>query len=185
MKQTLSLSAIFLFIDQLLKWYFQNYFVGRTLHIVRGFGLTYITNPGIWVNGNISTEALLFIQVLAILVWIFVLYLMKYYQAYYRKSIYIDISFGLFTTAVFGNFLDRLLYGFARDFLINPIAISNFADIAGYLALVFFALELIVYPKARALLRIGKPKDLLRNLKVFIDFVRGRNPENHKSLEVK
>ena len=178
MKRAISLSAIFLVIDQLVKWYFQNYFVGRSLHIVSGFGFTYTTNPGIWLNNNISTVALLFLQVLAIFFWIFILYLMKYYQAYYRKSIYTDISFGLFTTAVFGNFLDRLLYGFARDFLINPIAISNFADIAGSLALVFFALEFIVFPKARPLLRIGKPKDLLRNLKVFIDFVRGRNPEH-------
>ena len=103
---------------------------------------------------------------------------MKYYQAYYRKSIYTDISFGLLTTAAFGNLLDRLLYGFARDFLINPIATSNLADIAGSLMLVFVALEFIIFPKARPLLRIGKPKEWLRNLKAFFGFVRGRNPEH-------
>ena len=146
MKRAVFFSAILLVVDQLLKWYFQSYFVGKTVQLVKGFGLTYTTNPGIWVNKNISTEVLLFVQVVAFFVWILIFYLMKYYQSYYRKSMYIDISFGLFTTAVFGNiYLDRILYGFIRDFLINPIAISNFADIAGSLAFVFFAIELLVH----------------------------------------
>jgi hypothetical protein len=38
MKRAISLSAIFLVIDQLVKWYFQNNFVGRSLRIVSGFG---------------------------------------------------------------------------------------------------------------------------------------------------
>ena len=179
MKRAVFFSAILLVVDQLLKWYFQSYFVGKTLHLVKGFGLTYTTNPGIWVNKIISTGALLLIQVVAFFVWILIFYLLKYYKAYYRKSIYVDISFGFFTTAVFGNvYLDRILYGFIRDFLINPIAVSNFADIAGSLAFVFFAIELIVYPRARQLIKLGKPQDWLRNIQVFIDFLRGRNPEH-------
>lgn len=56
---------------------------------------------------------------------------------------------GFFAAAAFGTLIDRLLVGGARDWLANPIAIANFANVAGWGFLVLFAVELWRFPPAR------------------------------------
>lgn len=50
---------------------------------------------------------------------------------------------------------------------------------AGTLAWMMFIIELVSFPKARALLRIHSARQWLGNIRVFVDFVRGRYPEHH------
>ena len=93
---------------------------------------------------------MIIIQIFVILCWLLMLKLLTDYHIYYRKSIFIDISFAFFTTAALGNvILDRLFLGYIRDYFITPIAICNLADISFEISLIFFVIELIRYPDAR------------------------------------
>lgn len=176
MKRPIILSLIVLALDQLLKLYFQLNFDGKITMFSENFGFTYTTNPGLWINRDISSISLLIIQIGVILLGIFVFLLLRYYQAYYRKSFLIDLSFAFFVNAAFGNvILDRLFFGYIRDYFINPIAISNLADISSEIALVLLFIELVSYPKARPLLKIGTPKQWYSNVLSFINFVKGND----------
>lgn len=180
MKRPLFLGIFLLFMDQVLKWFFQMNFAGKRVLVFENLGFTYMTNPGIWLDNDISTVTLVVMQVIAMAIWIFMFFLLKYYHVFYRKSWLMDLSFGFFSTAIYGNvFLDHLLFGYVRDYFINPIAISNFADISGTMALIMFIVEIAHFPKARSLLKIGTPKELIGNLKTFIEFARGRYPLKH------
>lgn len=172
MKRPLLLSLLILSIDQIIKFYFQINFYGKEWLLLNNWGFTYTVNPGIWINQDISLYSLIILQIIIVILWVFFYYLIKYYHAFYRKSVIIDLSFGFFTTAAFGNLIDRFLFGYARDYFINPIAISNFADICGEIALIFFFIEIILYPKSRVLLTIGTPKQWYDNSREFIKFVR-------------
>ena len=177
MKRPIFLSLIVLLLDQLLKWYFQlNFnFNGKKLILFDNFGFTYKTNPGIWINKEISNYSMFIIQIFVILLVLLMFLLLRYYQTYYRKSFLIDLSFAFFVTAAIGNvILDRFFFGYIRDYFINPIAISNLADISSEIALFLFIIEFVRYPKARSLLKIGTPKEWHNNVRSFINFVKRR-----------
>jgi hypothetical protein len=162
MKRALILSVLSILLDQALKFYFQFNFIDKKILLGKYWGLTYATNPGIWINRNISTTALIPIQITVVVVWIFIILCLSYYHRNYRRSLYVDLSFASFSMAIFGNVIvDRLLLGYVRDYFINPIAIANLADIGVEMALVLMAVEMISFPKAREILRIGSPEEWL------------------------
>jgi len=143
------------------------------------FGFTYTTNPGIWINSNISDFSMFFVQVIVILLAIFAYFLLKYYQIFYRKSLLVDLAFAFFITAAIGNvIIDRLIFGYVRDYFINPIATSNLADICPEITLFLVIFELVTYPKARSLLKIGTPESWYVNARAFINFIRGKDRNN-------
>ncbi|MGE5496458.1 MAG: signal peptidase II, partial [Syntrophothermus sp.] len=81
-----------------------------------------------------------------------------YYHKNFRKSLMIDLAFGFFTAAIFGNVIvDRLIFGYVRDFFINPIAVSNLADFSGEIALGLVVAEIVSYSRSRSLVRL--PED--------------------------
>ncbi|MGE5682569.1 MAG: signal peptidase II [Bacillota bacterium] len=160
MKRPFIFGILILSFDQLLKWYFQSHFAGRRLILLSNWGFTYVTNPGIWLNKDISNSSMLIVQIYALSVWIYVLFMLRYYHQNYRKSIYVDLAFGFFTAAIYGNVIvDRLIFGYVRDFFINPIAVSNLADICGEVALVLVVVEFITQSKSRSVVKVRVPKD--------------------------
>lgn len=120
-----------------------------------------------------------FVQIFAILLAIFAYFLLKYYHTFYRKSLLVDLAFAFFITATIGNVIvDRLVFGYVRDYFINPIATSNLADIGSEIALILVIIELVKYPKARSLLKFGSPEDWYNIAKIFMNFVKGKERNN-------
>jgi lipoprotein signal peptidase len=160
LKRPIAFGILILSFDQLLKWYFQTNFAGKRLMLLGNWGFTYLTNPGIWLKKDISDSLMLAIQIYALLVWVYVIFMLRYYNINYRRSVYTDLAFGFFTAAIFGNVIvDRLIFGYVRDFFINPIAVSNLADVSGEIALILVVIELLAYTKSRSFIKIRVPKE--------------------------
>lgn len=154
MKRPLTLSLLILSLDQLLRYFFQFTFEGRQLLFFgQNWGFTYVVNHGLWINPTISPRFMLILQIVSIVLWAIIVYYLKLYHEKYRQSIYIDLAFAWFTVGIFGNTLDRIIFGYIRDYFINPIAISNLADLSVIFLLVFLGIELFKFPKSRDLLK--------------------------------
>jgi len=150
--------------DQLLKWYFQTYFEGKRILLLNNFGFTYTINHGLWIKPDISKELLAIIQILAAIIWAIVYFLVKNYHKYYRKSMLIDLSFCFYSAATFGNIIDMKLLGYIRDYFINPIAISNLADVSIIFAVLFFILEMLTFKRSRKILKGFFPSGIYRKI---------------------
>lgn len=149
MKRVYALSAFLLAVDQILKFFFQHFFANHTIYLFNHeWGFTYVVNAGTWLNPNITKTNLFIVQLVALGIWIVMFRYLKEYYIKYRRSILIDLSFAFFTTGILGNTLDHLMFGYVRDFFINPIAISNFADICGLAAIIFLVVELLHYARS-------------------------------------
>lgn len=164
LKRSLLFGIVIIIIDQFLKWYFQTYFAGKRLLLYNNWGFTYMINYGLWINTNISKVLLAVIQILAVIFWVIVYFLVKYYHKYYRESLLIDLSFCFYSTATFGNIIDMLFLGYIRDYFINPIAISNLADISIIFTVLFFIMEMLLFKKSRQILKNFFPLSLYRKI---------------------
>lgn len=175
MKRTLFFGISLIIIDQLLRLYFQTHYVGKKLLLLDHWGFTYTVNYGLWINPNMSDKIIAMLFAIVVSVWVLAYYLVKFYHKHYGKSLLIDLSFGFFTAGALGNVIDKLFLGYIRDYFINPIATSNLADISIYIALIFYFLEISIYPKSRQLLRFNfSLSPWYSNLKTFISFIRGK-----------
>jgi len=69
-----------------------------------------------------------------------------------------------------GNmFIDQMLLGYVRDYFINPIAVSNLADLLIPLAIILILLEAILFKESRVLLTFSLSKE---NIKKLINFIK-------------
>lgn len=141
-------------VDQASKTVAQVTLDGVRIEPVTGWGLTYIVNPGTWLWPDASARALAVAYLAAIGVWVGWMAAVGWYARFYRRSGAVDLATGFFTLAVFGNLLDRLWVGGARDWAITPIATGNLADVAAWVAVGLLAWELWRYPPARRLLSL-------------------------------
>ena len=120
-----------------------------------GLGLMYTVHPGLyWWPDHPLLIAGLHATVLA--VWVGVMTAAVWYRRRYRPSLAVDLAAASFTAAAWGNLIDRLLVGGARDWLATPWWIANFADVAGWLVLPLLAVELWRHPPSRRLLQPGQ-----------------------------
>ena len=158
MKRPLLLSLIIISFDQILKWYFQTNFHDKKILLFDDFGFTYVVNPGIYISMNISEISILLLQLFVVSIWIVVFYSLKQFQPILRKrNFLIDLSFAFLTTGLVGNLLlDRIMFGYIRDYLILPMGIANLADFCGLISLFLFSFELYRSKEFRDNLLRGK-----------------------------
>lgn len=143
MKRALILSSILLSTDQIIKWFFQNNFVNKKFMLFDDFGFRYVTNPGIYISLNISDLSILLLQLFVLSVWILLLYSIKYYENILGKSLLIDLSFAFLTTGLLGNLIiDRMMFGYIRDYFVIPLGIANLADFCGQIALILISIQI-------------------------------------------
>lgn len=120
-----------------------------------GWGLVYIEHAGFWVWSAAPPLVVYGAHLLVLVVWLGVLAAGLWYRRWYRVSLAVDLSVAFFTVAAWGNLLDRLLVGGARDWLVTPVAVANLADVAVWPALALLTVEVWRFPPARGLLRAG------------------------------
>lgn len=135
---------ILLSIDQILKFYFQFFFFGKTIQW-KSWGFTYKKNYGTWLIPDATRKIIILLVISCIISLFFATYLYKFYTNYVRNGKLIDFIFALFLAGVSSNiFIDQVLFGYIRDYIINPIAISNLADIYLNLMVTLIIIESII-----------------------------------------
>lgn len=156
MKRALTLSLILILIDQILKWFFQLNFYDKKFMLLDKLGFTYVTNPGLYISLNISDLSIIILQIFVFAVWILLLLSIKYYQKFLGRSLLIDLSFAFLTTGLFGNlFIDRMMFGYIRDYFVIPFGVANLADFCGQIALILLAIQIYRSSEFRNLLLRG------------------------------
>ena len=121
-KKVIIISIISFFIDQITKLIIDTYLhYGDTISIIKGFFyLTRTTNTGAafsMLEGK--TVLFLIISVITIIV------LFKYIKSFKNKLIN-NLAFGLIIGGIIGNFFDRLIFSYVRDFIRVDIFSYNF-----------------------------------------------------------
>ncbi len=156
MKRAFLLAFLILLIDQGFKTFSQINFKGKEIFLFKNFGLTYVQNEALWINPSISNHLILLLFSLVILVWVYVVFLMRLYIKKYRKSLIVDFAFAFYTVGVLGNIIDKVIFGYIRDFVLASKIVFNFADIFGILGILIFCFEFIFYPESRKLLNFSQ-----------------------------
>lgn len=132
MKKLAIIVPILVILDQLTKFIFQD-----KLYLYKGFGIEYITNTGA-AFGFLSGSNLL-LALISILVICFIFF---YYKKVNSKD---KLGLLLLFAGTIGNLVDRLLFGFVRDFIAFPFWPNfNFADMyntVGVLILIFYSFK--------------------------------------------
>mgnify|MGYP003966625979 CR=1 FL=1 len=139
MKKLFVIAGILVILDQLTKYFFEN----KTIEIFSFFSFRYAENSGA-AFGILKGWNILFI-VFSFVVMIACLYYYNYYK--------LPLTFLLAGTI--GNLIDRILFGFVRDFIsVSVWPIFNFADayntIGVILLIYYFYLEDKAYKRQRS-----------------------------------
>ena len=128
---------IFLFIafDQITKWLLadRDFFIGF-VHIqgIENFGLSFALDFGFWIN-------LLFI--------IFGLIILFWYFVKNRENKIVRLSFVFIFAGSISNLIDRLLFGFVRDFIDLGLNFTfNFSDLFVVVGLVILMFSKPIKP---------------------------------------
>lgn len=127
-KRMIIISTIFLVIDQIIKSIIELNNVSVTV-IKDFFNITYVQNTGAaWsiLEGK---------QILLILISVVMLFFIYNMTFSFEKSKFNNFAFGLLFSGVFGNLIDRVFYGYVRDFLSFKLfnysfPVFNIADMA-------------------------------------------------------
>lgn len=169
MKRVIRFTSIIVILDQLLRFYFQYNFADKYIKL-GNWGFTYKINYGIYLMPD-APESLKYILQIIYPVFIFVAYyLYRYYCDSFRISIWVDLSLAFFISGILGNiYIDKLLFGYIRDYFINPIAVSNIADLCIPISILLIIAETVFYKKSRILY---KAKINKKALKSFITFIK-------------
>lgn len=116
-----------------------------------GWGLTYTENPTLYVWVDAPPAAVYGAHLMILVVWAWLVLAARWYLRWHRASLPVDLAMALVTVAAWGNLIDRLLVGGARDWLASPWWVTNLADGAAWLSVAMIALELWRNPLARRL----------------------------------
>ena len=140
-RKIFGISVIVLLIDQILKLLVQTYETNCTI-IDNIFAITYYQNTGAaWSILEGKTFLLIVISVV-------VLVLVYSMMFSFDENKLTNISFGLLFGGIIGNLIDRILFGYVRDFISVVIfgyyfPIFNIADIAIVVGVMLLILETI------------------------------------------
>lgn len=142
MKKKIVLISIIVFIlDQISKYFIQNLIsLNASIKVIKNFFyLTYVHNEG-------AAWSLFFRQrIFLIVISIFALYIIFKYLKNFTQNKRNTIAFGLLIGGIIGNFFDRVVFGYVKDFLDFRLfnynyPIFNLSDIA-----IFFGVILVIY----------------------------------------
>lgn len=168
MKRVLKIFAILLGLDQVLKAYFHFSLSKQSLQWGQ-WGVTYKENNGTWLFPNASRASIMLLVAVCVIILFFAVYLYKFYTTYIRKGKLVDIIFALLLTGVTSNiFIDQMFLGYIRDYIINPIAISNLADVFINLSVILIIIESIVLYKGE---RGGRQSSGINSIKCYFRFI--------------
>lgn len=130
-KKLFLITIISVLLDQLIKYTISHLFtIGNSVTIINNFfNITYVKNTGAAfsiLQGN---------QILLIIITIFTIFLINYFLSKNKNITNFEvITYGLLLGGIYGNFIDRILYGYVIDYLDFTIfgynfAIFNLADV--------------------------------------------------------
>ncbi len=129
----LLMSAILLIVDQITKIIFTNksYLEGFYIFI------RYSVNYGSTLNLFSSVP---YYQLALSIISIFIVITLFYSRNYFMTDPKIKVAYLFLISGIIGNTIDRLLFGYVRDFIgIKNFFIFNFADLYLTIAFLFFA----------------------------------------------
>ena len=136
----LSISLILVLFDQITKIIFtsKNYFSSFFIHI------SYSENGGS-AFGLFSN--IIYYNYLIIFLSILILFFLFYKIKFFFKNKFYSICFVLLISGIIGNLIDRIFFGFVRDFIVlEHFFIFNLADFYLSFALIyFFVYEYVEY----------------------------------------
>ena len=119
--------------------------VGNSVKVIPGFvSFIYAQNKGAaW--GILSDSTLLLTILSGIVIVLFLLfYILRVRQVKGKSSMWLAVSVGLIAGGCLGNMIDRIFFGFVRDFInfeFMSFPVFNFADVA----LTIGVVTLIIY----------------------------------------
>lgn len=171
MKRVFGFSFILILVDQILRFYAQYNLAGKIIGN-KMFGFTYKVNYGLWIYPEAPRYLIFILQIILIFVLLLAYFLYQYFCEFIRKSLLIDLAYASFIAALMGNiYIDQILLGYIRDYFINPIAISNLADILIWFAIILMILEALIFKESRIILTASLNKE---NIGKLMKFIKGK-----------
>lgn len=160
MKRALYFATIMIGFDQIVKYFFQLGLGGTTFKAGTKIGFTFVVNPGIYVNQNISSQSVLIFQIVQLAALLIIFLFFRNIKNKFDTGLLLDISFGLIATGLLGNLvIDKIFFGVIRDYFITPMGVANFADVAGILGFLILLTELFRMKLLVSRLNISANKD--------------------------
>lgn len=112
-KKVFLVSFLVLIIDELTKILVDNFlYVGESIKVINNFFYIMRTSNTGAAFSILEGKTILLLLVALVTIY----YLIKYIKDF-RESTRIIITFGLIIGGILGNFYDRLVFGYVRDFL--------------------------------------------------------------------
>jgi hypothetical protein len=165
------LTAAVLAADQLTKTAAFALFAGRDPAIFAWWGFTYTVEPGLWAQAESAAWWVVTVHLAAVVVWLVpVRFALKQRRVFASASWHrsgrspalpVDAFVAVYTTAIFGALLDRLLVGGARHWLVTPFGTTSLSTLAA-LATLALALTLATRAVKRRARKRSRPVDALR-----------------------
>lgn len=130
-KKICLLSIVVLVVDQFLKIFISSVLsLNESIKVINNFFyIRYVNNyGGAW---SIFNYRVVFLVIITFLI----LFMLIKYMSKFKSNIRNTISFGLLFGGIIGNLIDRICFGYVKDFLAFKIfnynfPVFNFADIA-------------------------------------------------------
>lgn len=156
----ISTIALMIAIDLLSKLYFQNYFEagGENITLINNvLGLTYLKNTGA-AFGMLGDNTVLLIIFTVVFLAIF-----AFIDFHYKSSNgWYIAGFSLIVGGAIGNFVDRIVFGYVRDFIelkFIDFPIFNLADTFLTVGVICYIVYLVFYEFKQS---SDKPKDITK-----------------------
>jgi len=138
------LGVVLIIVDQILKLVISGLIpLGESIEVIKNFFyITYVNNyGGAW---SILNNQVVYLVIITIIV----LFMLIKYMSKFKVNIRNEIAFGLLFGGIFGNLIDRVCFGFVKDFLDFKIfgynfPVFNFADIAIFFGVILLGIAII------------------------------------------
>ena len=130
MKKVLIISAVFLFVDQLIKGLMTHFLnVGDTVEVIKNFfSITLIQNTGAAFSIMSQNTVFLILMTFVVLIAIYFIVIKDH-----ELNKFESITYGILVGGILGNFVDRIINGYVIDYMhftfgSYSFPIFNFAD---------------------------------------------------------
>lgn len=138
------LGIVLIIVDQILKIVVSSFIpLGDSIEVIKDFFyISYVNNyGGAW---SILNDRVIFL----IIITMIVLFMLIRYMGNFKVNIRNEIAFGLLFGGIFGNLIDRVCFGYVKDFLDFKIfgynfPVFNFADVAIFFGVILLIIAII------------------------------------------